>query len=115
MPFADTDAMQKHLDEISLVVSPSACAAMLMDQAAWHTTEKLRMPDNIIPIFLPPRSPELNPVENIWQFLRQNWISNRIFENYEAIVKACCVAWNKLMMDPGKIKSIGLRQWAYEG
>jgi transposase len=115
MPFADTDAMQKHLDEISRTVSPGAIAVLLMDRAGWHTTGELKMPENIIPIFLPPRSPELNPVENIWQFMRDNWLSNRIFENYEAIVDACCDAWNKLMEKPGTVRSIGLRKWAHEG
>jgi len=115
MPFADTDAMQKHLNEISLAVSPGACAVVLMDRAGWHTTGELKMPRNIIPIFLPSRSPELNPVENIWQYMRDNWLSNRIFENLEAIVDACCDAWNRLIEKPWKIMSIGLRKWANVG
>ena len=61
------------------------------------------------------RSPELNPVENIWQFMRDNWLSNRIFEDYEAIVDACCDAWMRLMERPWKIMSIGLREWALAG
>ena len=115
MPFADTDAMQKHLNEISLAVSPGACAVVLMDCAGWHTTGELEMPRNIIPIFLPSRSPELNPVENIWQYMRDNWLSNRIFENLEAIVDTCCDAWNRLIEKPWKIMSIGLRKWANVG
>ncbi len=115
MPFANTDAMQKHLQEISRAVSHGAIAVLLMDRAGWHTTGVLEMPKNIIPIFLPPRSPELNPVENIWRFMRDNWLSNRIFENYEAIVDACCDAWNRLIDRPWKIMSIGLRKWAHEG
>ena len=62
---------------------------------------------------LPPRSPELNPVENIWQFMRDNWLSNRIFDSYDHIVALCCEAWNKLIDQPWKIMSIGRRQWAY--
>lgn len=115
MPFADTDAMQKHLGEISRAVASGACAVLLMDRAGWHTTGELKMPRNIIPIFLPSRAPELNPVENIWQFLRDNWLSNRIFEDYEAIVDACCDAWNRLIDKPWKIMSIGMRKWAYAG
>ena len=87
----------------------------VMDRAGWHTTGELKMPKNIIPIFLPSRSPELNPVENIWQFMRDNWLSNRIFEDYEAIVDACCDAWMRLMERPWKIMSIGLREWAFAG
>jgi transposase len=55
-------------------------------------TGKLVVPENITPIFLPSRAPELNPVENIWQYLRQNWLSNTVFENYDAIVDAACYA-----------------------
>ena len=56
---------------------------LLLDRAGWHTTGKLDVPDNITPIFLPSRAPELNPVENVWQYLRQNWLSNTVFEHYE--------------------------------
>ena len=65
-----------------------AHAVLLLDRAGWHTTSKLVVPNNITPIFLPSRAPELNPVENIWQYLRQNWLSNTVFENYDAIVDA---------------------------
>jgi transposase len=73
------------------------------------------MPANITPIFLPSRAPELNPVENVWQYLRQNWISNTVFENYNAIVDAACDAWRKLIADPEKITFIGVRNWANVG
>jgi hypothetical protein len=115
MPFADTQAMQCHLDEIALSVAKGAHAVLLMDRAGWHTTPKLRWPKTITPILLPSRAPELNPVENVWQFLRQNWLSNRVFDTYEAIIKAACEAWNKLIAQPKTITSIGLRQWAHEG
>jgi transposase len=115
MPHADTHAMQEHLAEIGRAVAPGACAVLLMDRAGWHTTGELKMPKNIIPVFLPACSPELNPVENIWQYLRQNWLSNRVFEDYDHIVEACCEAWNRLIDKPWKIMSIGLRQWAFAG
>jgi transposase len=67
------------------------------------------------PIFLPSRSPELNPVENVWQYLRQNWLSNTVFENYDAIVDAACAAWRKLIAQPEMITSIGMRDWAHVG
>src|ERR1700729_3421344 len=77
LPYADTDMMQLHLDEISSNVAKGAHAVLLLDRAGWHITSKLGMPDNITPIFLPSRAPELNPVENVRQYLRQNWISAR--------------------------------------
>ena len=64
---------------------------------------------------LPPRSPELNSQENIWQFMRQNWLSNRVFKFYDNIVDHCCYAWNTLIDQPWKIMSIALRDWAYVG
>jgi hypothetical protein len=59
-----------------------------------------RLPDKITPIFLPSGAPELNPGENVWQYLRQNWLSNTVYENYEAIVDAACEPWCKLIADP---------------
>jgi len=115
MPWADTHAMQHHLDEISRHVKRGAQAVILMDRAGWHTTDKLKVPNNITILLLPSRSPELNPVENIWQYLRQNWLSNRVFEDYDAILDAGCAAWRRLIRQPDVIKSIGLRKWAHNG
>ena len=73
---------------------------MILDRAGWHITSKLEQLENITPIFLPSRAPELNPVENVWQYLRQNWISNTVFENYDAIVDAACDARRKRPPSP---------------
>jgi hypothetical protein len=80
LPFADTEAMQLHIDEIALHVAKGNHAVLLLDRAGWHTTGALKWPRNITPVLLPSRSPELNPVEQIWQFLRANFLSNRVFE-----------------------------------
>ena len=112
LPYADTEAMQFHLDEISHTVAKGAHAVLLLDRAGWHTTGNLVVPRNMTLVFLPSRAPELNPVENVWQYLRQNWLSNRVFDTYEAIVDAACDAWRKLMAQPNTITSIGLRDWA---
>ena len=79
------------------------------------TTCKLDMPANITPIFLPSRAPELNPVDNVWQSLRQNRLSNTVFKNYDAIVDAACNAWRKLTAEPDRITSIGMRHYAHLG
>jgi transposase len=65
----------------------------LLDRARWHTTANLDIPGNITPIFLPSRAPELNPVENVWQFLRGIGLSNRVFDTYDDIIDAACDAW----------------------
>ena len=113
MPKANTQAMQAHLDEISRNVESGAHAALLMDRAGWHTTARLKVPKNITIILLPSRAPELNPMENVWQFMRQNWLSNRVFESYEEILDVGCSAWNRLIADPHLIQSIGTRKWAH--
>lgn len=105
--------MNLHLAEISRNVTPGSHAVVLLDGAGWHQTGgKLKVPNNISLLKLPAYSPELNPVENIWQYLRQNQLSNRVFHNYDAIVDACCQAWNALTADKGRIKSIASRPWA---
>jgi len=67
--------MALHLAELSLAVTPGAHAVVLLDQAGWHTSAKLDVPANISLLPLPPKAPELNPVEIIWRFLRDNWLS----------------------------------------
>jgi len=113
LPRCNTQAMQWHLEEISSQVSEGAHAILILDQAGWHTTDKLMIPSNITLLPLPPRSPELNPVENIWQFMRDNWISDRVFKSYDEIITISAEAWNKLIDQPWRIMSIGLREWAH--
>ena len=115
LPFCNSEAMQLHLNEIATKVSPGAHAIIILDQAGWHGAKELKVPHNISLMPLPPRSPELNSQENIWQFMRQNWLSNRIFKSYDDIVDHCCYAWNTLIAQPWKIMSIALRDWAYIG
>ncbi len=104
--------MNEHLNEIAQAVTPGAHAVLLLDQAGWHVSRKLKVPANITLVPLPAKAPELNPVENIWQYMRENWISNRIFTSYTDILDHCCGAWNKLVDQPWTIMSIGLRDWA---
>ena len=86
LPACNTQAMQLHLDEIATKVEPGAHAILILDQAGWHGAKDRRVPRNISLLPLPPRSPELNPQENIWQFMRQNWLSNRVFKSFDDIL-----------------------------
>ena len=115
LPSANTQAMQYHLDEISRTVRRGAHAVLLLDRAGWHTTGQLNVPKNISLVFLPSRAPELNPVENLWQHMRQTWLSNRVFDSYDAILDASCDAWLRVTDQPSQIKSIGMRKWAHTG
>ncbi len=104
--------MGLHLAEISREVTPGAHAVVVLDGAGWHGTPALRTPENLTPLPLPRYSPELNPVENVWEYLRQNWLSRRVWNSYDTIVEACCNAWNMLMRRPEQIASITTRAWA---
>jgi hypothetical protein len=78
--------MNLHLTEIAKTVAPGAHAVLLVDQAGWHLSTRLVAPSNITIIALPPKCPELNPIENFWQFMRDNWLSNRVFKSYDDLV-----------------------------
>jgi len=112
MPYVGIDAMNQHLVEISVNVSPGAIALVVFDGAGWHKSPKLIIPENVVLLKLPPYAPELNPTENIWQYLRANALANSVWETYEDIVDACSQAWNGLIAKPDVIASIGTRQWA---
>jgi len=76
-------------------------------------SRRLVIPDNITLMPLPAKAPELNAAENVWQYMRENWLSNRIFTSYTDVVDHCCEAWNKLIDRPWLIMSLGLRKWAH--
>ncbi len=109
MPHANTEAMNLHLLEIGRTVAPGAHAALVFDGAGWHTTPALELPENITPVRLPPYASELNPTENVWEYLRKN---NHALRVYDAILDACCKAWNDLIAMPDRLASITRRNWA---
>ncbi len=112
LPYANTEAMNLHLQEISRRVASGAHAVLVLDGAGWHGAAALEVPGNITLLPLPPYSPELNPVENVWQYLRQNQLSLRVWDDYAAIVATCCKAWNALVAMPDRLASITRREWA---
>ena len=104
--------MNRHLVEISKAVAPGAHAALVLDGAGWHVSHKLIVPDNISLVKLPPYAPELNPIENVWAYLRGTKLAHRLFNSYKNIVGACCDAWNTFIADESTVRSITARQWA---
>ena len=113
MPYANAEAMNKHLVEISAEVAPGAHAVLVCDGAGWHQRgNKLVLPDNITLLSLPPYSPELNPMENVWDYLRQNKLCALVWPTYNDILDACQSAWRFLINAPARIRSIETRQWA---
>lgn len=113
LPHCNTSAMSLYLAAVAADVAPGRIAVVLLDQAGWHLSKRLVVPANIALVPLPAKCPELNPQQNIWQFMRDNWLSNRIFNSADDLVDHCCQAWNKLEAQPWKIMTIGLRDWVY--
>lgn len=106
MPAANTEAMQVHLTHLSAQLAADVHAALVLDGAGWHTTNKLIVPDNITLLPLPARSPELNPAEMLWRELRQRYLGNRVFADKAALDAAVGNAWCALIEDPARLVSL---------
>ena len=102
-------AMQYHLEAISQAIPKGVHGALVIDQVPWHRS--LKVPDNITIVYLPSYSPELNPHENIWEYLKNNFLLNRVYKDLNQIIAACYDAWNSLCNELGRIASIGSREW----
>ena len=111
MPYADTAAMQEFLDQFSQTIAPDEHAVMILDQAGWHGSNALAVPANVTLVPLPPYSPELNPVERVWLYLKERFLSHRLLNDYDAIVTAACNAWNRLLAEAGRIKTLCSYPW----
>ena len=104
--------MSLRLDAVSKAVTPGAHAVLVCDGAGWHQTGgRLRVPDNITLVPLPSYSPQLNPVENVWAYLRGKFLNRRVWDSYDEIVDACCKAWNAFINDAGRVASVTRREW----
>lgn len=112
MPIVNTHAMKLHLEHISARVPEGRHAVIVLDRASWHTTKKLAVFENITILPLPAASPELNPVEQLWQQLRNRELANRCFEDYENILESCCTAWNNYVDEGENIRNLCTRSWA---
>lgn len=112
LPECHTGMMQLHLEEISKNVEDRYHAIVMMDRASWHTTEALNIPENLSLLPLPPYSPELNPMEQVWQKIKADYLTNTTFKSYEDIVQRCSKAWNSFCDDDGNIKQLCSRAWA---
>ena len=112
LPEVSTAAMDVFLAELARAVSAETHVALVLDGAGWHVSEELAVPANLTLIHLPPYSPELNPVERVWEHLRDRWLSHRVLAGgYEAVVDAACAAWNALLAEPGRLRSLTSFPW----
>src|SRR5467141_2535220 len=112
MPVCNTAAMNHHLSEISSQVAADAYAVVILDRAGWHRSQGLVVPGNITLLELPAYSPELNPVERIWHYLRSHWLANSVFISLADIMDACETAWNRFATNHDLIRSLCAVAWA---
>jgi transposase len=106
IPEVSAAAMRVFLDGFAATLPERVHAALLLDGAGWHIAADITVPANLSLIFLPPYSPQLNPVERLWLFLRERYLSLRLFADLGDIIDGCCDAWNRLTAEPGRIASL---------
>jgi transposase len=106
LPRATTEAMAVFLAAFAQQLAPGVHAVLLLDRAGWHVTPALAVPDNVTLLPLPASSPELNPVERVWLYLRERFLSHRVLRDYEAVLGAACTAWNRLINETGRLASL---------
>jgi hypothetical protein len=111
MPTVSTKVMQRFLDDFSKTLADDEQAVMVLDGAGWHAATSLRVPENITLVHQPPYSPECNPVERVWLFLRERFLSLQVWPDKDAIIQACCEAWNAVVDDPNRLQSLCLQPW----
>ena len=112
LPEVSTAAMGLFLAELGGTLPIGTHAVLVLDRAGWHISTDLQVPDNVTLVHLPPYSPELNPVENVWSYMRERWLSHRVLVGgYEAVVDAACAAWNALRVEPGRLRSLTSFPW----
>jgi transposase len=114
MPEVSTQAMQIYLDKLAETIAADEHAVIALDQAGWHGAKSLVVPACMTLLPLPPRSPELNPVERLWLYLKQKFLSHRLLDDYKAIEDAVCLAWQRLIADTGRLTSLTSYPWILE-
>lgn len=106
LPQATTAAMSLFLASFAQQLAPGTHAVLILDQAGWHGSGRLVVPDNLTLLPLPAYSPELNPVERVWLYLRERFLSHRVLADYSAVLDAACHAWNALVAETGRLASL---------
>ncbi|HDY8106446.1 TPA: IS630 family transposase [Vibrio vulnificus] len=111
VPWVNKNIMVEHLKQLSAVTEKGRHAVAIMDGAGWHTNDIAEPFDNVSIIKLPPYSPELNPIEQMWSWLRQHSLANQSFADYEDIVSKVCRAWNSFLECSARVRQMCSRRW----
>ena len=110
-PVLNTGIINQFLEQFSRSLPPDVQAALIWDGAGFHRGGDLKVPANISLISLPPYSPELNGIENLWHYLRSHRWSNRAYQDYDALFDAAEFAWRQDCLNPEVIKSVCAKPW----
>jgi transposase-like protein len=113
LPVVNAHAMSLFLSEVSQR-HPDDFILIVMDKAGWHQARDLKVPKNMRIIFLPPHSPELNPVEHLWDEIREKWFPNKVFKSLDAVENVLVDALYSLEQSPERIASITGFDWIYD-
>jgi transposase len=111
MPYTNTKTMEYYLAELSKQVEVGVHIALVIDNAGWHVAKELAIPDNITLVPLPAYAPELNAMEQVWQWIKPRYLSNCCFKDYDDLVNKACYAWNQFTEQPELVKSLCIRDW----
>src|SRR6478735_4295233 len=106
LPRVNAEAMDVFLEHFARQLAPGVHAVLVLDQAGWHDARALHVPGTITLLPLPPASPQLNPVERVWLYLRERYLSHRVLDDYEAVLDAVCRAWNRLLDETGRLTTL---------
>jgi len=112
MPTRNAPGMNLHLQEISRSAAADVQVVLLLDNAGWHVRQALQVPANITWVPLPAYSPELNPMERVWLYLRAHYLANRVYADHDALYAAGCEAWNHFTAKPERVRSLCHSTWA---
>ena len=111
-PIINSEMVNVFLRQFTAKVSQDVHILLLWDQAGFHMSKQLKIPKNVTIVPLPPYSPELNPVENLWHYLRSHYWANRIYADYDALRLAAVDAWQRAALDKETVKSVCFAEYA---
>ena len=111
LPYADLEGMQIYIDDFACSRPEDVFTVLVCDRAGWHTSGKLLLPDTMMLLCLPPKSPELNPAELLWREMRQKHLGNRVFPDVEMMCEEISLAWMQVIENPQSLKSLCGFDW----
>jgi hypothetical protein len=110
MPRVDADIMSIFLAHTALEFADDFCI-LFLDSAGWHIASNLRIPPSMKLLYLPAYSPELNPIEHIWEHIRENYFKNQTFDSLDQVEATLVDALRSLYVNPNIVRSMTNFDW----